>query len=297
MLYIILPIYLMNMIYVGYSIYRSLRTVQERFPKTEPDLTKYDELIDKQKNKLMKVLVGFIMVVIVFIVLLFMIGFLLMPFWIPVWLWIKFGVLWGIVSISVGSILGAVIKAIVIKKKTGDPRFLEAGMINDILYIIAIYMSGYVFTGLRELSIQDMVHSVYDSNVFFNETLMVLLPAAIFALVITNLYLLYKRTVYVFNRDILLYKVTTRKQVYIFAIVASFLGLFYFNEINLSYVSIQSLATINGAKTLLLVILTAMLIPALFSVMNKNGSVNQESPIKHYKKNRRTIYAIRRRNR
>ncbi len=297
MFYVILPIYVFNLIYVGYSIYRSIRTIQERFPKTEPDLTKYDELIEKQKTKFMKFVVGFIILIIVLVSVLIMIAVLLSPLWIPIWIWIEHGILWGIISMSAGSILGAVIKALVIKKKSGDPRFLEAGMINDIIYIIAIYMSGYIFTDLGELSISEMVHQIYIFEFFFNETLMVLLPAAIFAFVITNIYLLYKRTGYVFNRDIRLYKVTTRKQIYIFAIIASFMGLIYFNEIDLSYVSTSSLEIVNGAKTLLLVILTAMLIPALFNVMNKNGLDREERSSFVKKRDRRKIYAIRRRNR
>ncbi|MFW6047053.1 MAG: hypothetical protein ACOCP4_04650 [Candidatus Woesearchaeota archaeon] len=178
-----------------------------------------------------------------------------------------------------------------IHKKIGDHRYLEAGMITNAIYIFAIYMSGYVFTGLRTLNINEMIYQMYQLDFIFNETLMVFLPVLIFSIIITNIYLLFKRFRYIFNTNIRKYKVTTKKQIYSLAVMTSFIGLFYFNEITTSYVTKESQAVINGAETLLLVILTAMLIPALFNVLQENK--NENNIEQHRIIDRKTIHTLR----
>ena len=279
MFYYILPIYILNGIYVLYSIYTSAKTVYTKFPKTEPDTEWFDELMDKQKNKLMKLVVAVPVIIIVFLVIGIMIGILMIPFWVPIIVWIRNGIFWGLFSMAIGAIIGAIFKARVIKKKVNDSRWMEASMINDIIYIVTIFMSGYIFTDLSKLSITEMVMNVYDYSFMFNETLMVLLPIMIFAILITNVYLLYKRTSYVFRKDISKYKVTTKKLVFTVLISSSFIGLFYFNEIDTSYVSESSAQIIKGAFNLFLVIVTAMFIPALFGVLQDKKNQKAIQPI------------------
>jgi hypothetical protein len=171
----------------------------------------------------------------------------------------------GFLSIAISGIINAYIKIKIVKKNTKSKAYLDASLLADIIFILTIILSGYILTPARNFSLLQMIEYIYGMNSLFNNALTVIYPAIFFSIVITNIFLIFKRIKVILNKDLSKYKPTTFKQILATFIASSFIGLFYLNELDLSFVT--DMDSVTEARNLFLVIITAVFLPTFFSIL------------------------------
>lgn len=277
---IIVSLFIINMAYIVYFSFVTFRLgvqTSKRIP--EPDTKKVELLIAKQKTKLGRFFVRIAIILFVLIFISLILGASSYFIWIPILVWNNYGPLWGIISLALIAFSDTYLKVLIFRKRQLNPKLKELMILSDSIKYFAIVDAFLLFSNLEGQSLYQILQSIYHADFFMNTTLMVFIPTAYSVLLLANVIVIIKRTKFLFNKNLDKYRATTKRSILLLVVSTSFFGLFYLNQLDLGFVSIEDAEAIRGAMNTYGVLLSAIFIPLfLDALQNRSGIVDRDKP-------------------
>jgi hypothetical protein len=291
---VLISLFIANMLFVLYF------TV-----KSTPFLTKVFKAVSKSdvnkiykkyhENKFLNVIINFLLVCIILLFSIVLIGLSTFQIWLPTLIWIRSGIVPGLITIAATSVVGTILKMTVISKKITDKKFIEISFINDLIYYFSIIQAILIFTNIKGTKPDLLIKQIYYSNIYMNTTLMVFIISLYFSIIITNIYILYKRFTFLLTKNLQKYRRTSILLIISIIIISSFIGLFFINNLDLSYMTVKDKSILDGAISIFTILLSSILIPLGFNIIGNKSGINEERIINHvtykrksYKNHRRS---------
>jgi len=236
MKYVLISLFIANMLFILYSTIKSTPYLTKAF---KAGLSVNENKIYKRnhKNKFLNLFLNLVVAFFALIISLFLIGLFTIPFWLPTLIWIKIGIIPGLITIAATSIIGTVFKMKVISKKINDKKYIEIAFMNDLIFYFSIIQAILIFTNINGTKPDYLIKQIYYSNIYMNTTLMVFIISLYFSIIITNTYILYKRFTFLVTKDLPNYRRTSILLIISIIIVSSFIGLFFINNLDLTYMT------------------------------------------------------------
>lgn len=195
---------------------------------------------------------------------------ILLPIWLPIVLWIKCSPLIGVISLSLSNLPFSILKFYYpITKKIGISAIHHI-ISNDSLLYLFILQLGYILSSNNGKSLYELTVVVYQIDSTFGSTMVVLFPVIIVSLICINIYFLYKKFTYYANKKKINSSslISIKKLVFIFTI-SGFLGLYYINMIDKSFIPEEKIEIVYGAINITTSIITALIIPIGLSLLTQ----------------------------
>ncbi len=275
LLYILFSV---NSLYIVYFIVKSMQFYAKflNAKKREP-IALESKNAELYKNKIILKILSAIFILIMIAVF---VAVVLIPSWLPIVIWIFFGAKYGLIAILFFSTLAALGKIILVVKKTREPKVIEEAVLNEILTFFTIFLAIFLFTDLRGLSLESLISTVYFKSISVSIPLMIFLPILYYSIILTNVYVIIKRSKMLLIKVNNKYKQTTFIDVVVVLNISAFLGLMYINVLDLSYMTTFGYDSLKNILNIYLALLTAFLIPLVFHLTNKKNETKNYLPSK-----------------
>ena len=269
---IMLTLFIINILFLMYAIYFSFRLGFKAASKIEAsDISNIDNVLIKYKSKWVRLCFKVLYIFIVIIFLVFIVILSLYIAWVPILVWNIWGLYYGILSLFIVALSDSYISSKMLHKAMLDVKKKELIILSEVIRYSSIFLALLLFSDLKANSLNELMVNIYNTNLSVKTTVMVFIPTTLIAFIATNLLALYKRAKFLFNKNLEKYKTTSRRSVLLSIVLFSFFGLFYLNQLDLSFVSENDLEIIKGAMNLYGVVLTAFFIPLFIDDLSKRN--------------------------
>jgi len=271
MYHVMLTLFIINVCYLTYFFYITIKLAIKATKKLpEMKLTKLEELFDSMKTKVGKI--AFYAASVLMILVLVVISFYMI--WVPILVWNTSGLFWGVLSLFIVMISDSIFSSRILKKAREDVRRRELILLSEVMRYSSILLGVLLFTDLKIESLQELLINVYQADIFMKTTLIVFIPSVFIALIATNSFAIVKRTKFLLTKNLDKYRVTSKRMILLSIVSFSFIGIFYLNQLDLSFVSSTDKDVIKGAMELFGLALTAFFIPLFLDDLTKRSNVN-----------------------
>ncbi len=215
-------------------------------------------------NKFYKFLTKTLVVLIVLIIGVIIFCLVTAPVWFPIVLWRYFGFNVGVIAFLIVTLILLSLKLLYFRKKDFDQTRVELGIISDILFTLILMYSLVLGNNTSSLRVQEILRIIYVFDFPYSITIISILPMLIFSLLTLNVYLVSK-VIILYLRKKVPYKPTTLKEIFLVLTISSYTGLYYLNEMNTGFISLEDIHILNEASRINSSIVAIIVIPLLLN--------------------------------
>lgn len=280
MKYILYVVIVWGFVNLVIAIIHTLKISKSSAEKIKSSTGKANDSLNsfKERIKNMKFLTRFItkgLIIISFTTLMIIImAIITSPIVLPIYLRLKYGLIPGLISLVVFSIPLTLWKISIIKKKTHDGRYLELAVINEILNFMLFFFLAIIVIDPFGFTLNGLIHYFYNINFVYKIETIVFIPTIFISFVTLNLYFLIKKLRYDVKPNIDKYKTIDIKSYFLVAVLSSFIGLFFLNNLDKSFMSETELEIFKGTMNIFSILMSAILIPLLLNKFNRKKNDN-----------------------
>lgn len=255
---------IVNLVVILYDNIPSLIKIFKRSVNNEK-MIEFENTL-KDKSKVTKIVSGILVMIFVFVVA----SLIMIPIWLPIVLWLKISPLIGVIILMFLNLPFSILKFhYPITKQIGKSAVHHIVSNDSLMYLFVIQL-GYILSKNNGKNLFELTKIVYELDSHLGSTLIVIFPVLILSLISVNLYFLFKKFSYYFHKKQITNSslISMKKLVFIFTL-SGFLGLYYINMIDKSFVSISDVDVVNGAINITTSIITALVIPIGLSLLSQ----------------------------
>lgn len=282
MKYILYVVIVWGFVNLVIAIIHTLKISKSSAEKIKSSTGKANDSLNslKERIKNMKPISRFITkgLILIFFTALFIIvmAIITSPIVLPIFLRLQYGLIPGLISLVVFSALLMLWKIIIIKKKTNDDRYLELAVINETLNFMLFFFLAIIIIDPFDFSLNGLILYFYNMDFTYKIETIVFIPIIFISFVTLNLYFLIKKLQYSIKPNIDKYKKVDMKSYFLVAVLSSFIGLFFLNNLDKSFMSEREIEVYKGAINIFSILMSSILIPLLLNKLNIKRDYNYD---------------------